>query len=76
MLFAADDDSVEACLDDLAEAINALDRYSPTVLAVALRVHLESLLRSLLESGVCGAAEVRAFLHELEHEVSVEGPPQ
>lgn len=64
-----DDQAVEACLDQLGEALLKLDAYPPTVLAVALRVHLEALLQALLESRLCTHAEVRAYLRELEREV-------
>jgi hypothetical protein len=62
------DHSLEACLDELGNALRALEDYPPTVVAVALRVHLEALLQALLESQVCSRAEVRAYLKELEHE--------
>ena len=44
------DPSVEQCLDELGEALRSFERYPPTVLAVALRVHLEALLQALLAS--------------------------
>jgi hypothetical protein len=62
------DHSLEACLDELGDALRALEHYPPTVVAVALRVHLEALLQALLESEVCSRAEVRAYLKELERE--------
>jgi hypothetical protein len=62
------DHSLEECLDELGEALQALERYRPAVVAVALRVHLETLLQALLESQVCSRAEVRAYLRELERE--------
>jgi hypothetical protein len=62
------DHSLEACLDELGNTLRALEDYPPTVVAVALRVHLEALLQALLESQVCSRAEVRAYLKELEHE--------
>ena len=62
------DHSLEECLDELGEALQALERYPPAVVAVALRVHLETLLQALLESEVCSRAEVRAYLKELERE--------
>lgn len=65
---APEDLSVEECLDELAAAMRGLVRYPPTVLAVALRVHLEALLQSLLETRLCAHAEVRAFLRDLERE--------
>jgi hypothetical protein len=60
--------TVEECLDDLNDLIGGLQRYPPTLLAVALRVHLEALLRSLLEEKVCTREEVREFIKELERE--------
>ena len=63
-----EDQVVEECVDELGEALRGLD-YPPTVIAVALRVHLEALLQTLLEAQVCTHAEVRAYLRELEREV-------
>jgi hypothetical protein len=62
------DGAVEQCLDELNDFLGGLQRYSPTVLAVALRVHLESLLQALLEGRICTREEVRDFLRELERE--------
>jgi hypothetical protein len=66
------DPSVEECLDELGEALRSFERYPPTVLAVALRVHLEALLQALLASTLCSSAEIRAFVRELEREVLAE----
>ncbi|HVP34596.1 MAG TPA: hypothetical protein VMT09_13190 [Steroidobacteraceae bacterium] len=63
-----DDGTVEECLEELDDLMASLERYSPTVLAVALRVHLEGLLRALLEGRLCTAGEVREFVRELERE--------
>jgi hypothetical protein len=63
------DGAVEQCLDELNDFLGGLQRYSPTVLAVALRVHLETLLQALLEGKICTPEEVRDFLRELEREV-------
>ena len=60
--------TVEECLDELNDLIAGLQRYSPTVLAVALRVHLETLLQALLEGKVCTREEVRDFVRELERD--------
>jgi len=60
--------TVEECLDELDDLIAGLSHYPPTVLAVALRVHLETLLQALLEGQVCTREEVRDFLRELERE--------
>ena len=64
---ARSDGTVEECLDELDDRMADL-RYSPTVLAVALRVHLEALLQSLLEEKVCTREEVRDFVRELERD--------
>jgi hypothetical protein len=62
------DGAVEQCLDELNDFIGGLQRYSPTVLAVALRVHLETLLQTLLEARICTPEEVRDFVRELERD--------
>jgi hypothetical protein len=48
--------------------VASLEHYSPTVLAVALRVHLEGLLHALLEGKMCTPEEVRDFVRELERD--------
>ena len=63
-----DGESLEACLDEVGAALRSCEHHAPTTLAVALRVHLEALLQSLLESGLCSRAELRAFVQELEQE--------
>ena len=65
---ARDDGTVEECLDELGDLISHLERFSPTVLAIALRVHLEGLLQALLEGKLCTPEEVRAFVRELERD--------
>jgi hypothetical protein len=60
--------TVEECLDELNDFVAGLRRYSSTVLAVALRVHLETLLQALLEEKVCTREEVRDFVRELERD--------
>ena len=62
------DCTVEECLDELNDFVAGLQDYSPTVLAVALRVHLEGLLRALLEGRLCTPEEVRDFVRELERD--------
>jgi hypothetical protein len=62
------DASVEECLDEINDFLAGLDSYPPTILAVALRVHLEALLQALLEGGLCTREEVRDFCRELERE--------
>lgn len=61
------DGDVEQCLDVLNDLINELP-YGLTVMAVALRVHLEALLQALLAGELCTREEVRAFLKDLERD--------
>lgn len=63
-----DEGTVEQCIDELSDFFSGLTEYSPTILAVALRVHLEALLQSLLEGQLCTREEVRELLRELERE--------
>ena len=63
-----EDGAIEECLDELNDCVATLARYPPTVLAIAMRVHLESLLRVLLERGLCTREEIHEFLEELEQE--------
>lgn len=65
---ARDDTTLEACLDELNEFVAGLEHYTPSALAVALRVHLAALLHALLEIELCSREEVREFLRELEHD--------
>ena len=63
-----DDGTLEECLDEINDFVATLERYSPEILAVAMRVHLESLLGALLERGLCTPQEVREFVKDLERE--------
>jgi hypothetical protein len=65
---ARDDGSVEECLDELNDFVSSLGHYAPTVVAVALRVHLEGLLHALLQAKTCTPEQVREFVRELERE--------
>jgi hypothetical protein len=62
------DGAVEQCLDELNDFLGGLRHYAPTALAVALRVHLETLLQALLEEKICAREEVRDFVRQLERE--------
>jgi hypothetical protein len=62
------DGTVEECLDELNDLLAGLSHYQGTVLAVALRLHLESLLQALLENAQCTREEVRDFVKELERD--------
>src|SRR5258708_30180655 len=66
------DATVEECLDELNDFVTGLQRYSPTVIAVALRVHLGTLLQALLEGEMCTREEVRDFVKELERDARQE----
>ena len=63
-----EDGAIEECLDELNDCVATLARYPPTVLAIAMRVHLESLLRVVLERGLCTREEIHEFLEELEQQ--------
>jgi len=63
------DGAVEQCIEELSDFIGGVQGYSPTLLAVALRVHLETLLQALLEAKSCTPKEVRDFVRELERDV-------
>ncbi len=62
------DGTLEECLHDLEQVLTRLQHYTPTVLALALHVHLETLLRALLEGRVVTREEVRDFVKELERD--------
>ena len=62
------DGSVEECLDEINDFLAGLQSYPPTVLALALRVHLEAFLQAMLDGGVCTREQVREFCRELERE--------
>jgi hypothetical protein len=64
----AADGTIEECVDELDDFVGTLGRYPPTMLAVAMRVHLECLLRTLLERDLCTRQEVREFVQDLERE--------
>jgi hypothetical protein len=61
--------TIEECLDEINDFIATLERYPPTALAVAMSVHLQSVLRALLECHLCTRQQVLEFVQELEQEV-------
>jgi len=63
------DGTTEECLDEINDFVATLDHYSLTTLAVAMRVHLENLLRALLERDLCTREQTREFVRELERAV-------
>lgn len=64
----SDDATMEECLEELNDRVSTLDRYSPIMLAVAMRVHLASLLSALLELDLCTRQEIREFIQELKRD--------
>jgi hypothetical protein len=64
------DGTIEECLEELDNFVLGLTRYSPTILAVALRVHLASLLQALLLEQMCTREEVRDFLKDMERDAA------
>jgi hypothetical protein len=59
---------IEECLDEIDEFIGTLQRFSDPVIAESLRVHLASLLRSMLDDDQCSASDVREFVASLERD--------
>ena len=64
-----EDGTLEECLDEINDFVQTLDRYPPRMIALAMRAHLEILLRALLECDMCTRQELRTFVRELEQEV-------
>jgi hypothetical protein len=60
---------IEECLDEINDFVATLDRYPPTAVAVAMSVHLQSVLRALLECDLCTRQQVRELVEEFEREV-------
>jgi len=63
-----EDGTIEECIDEINDFVATLGRYPPTVIAIAMRVHLENLLSALLELNLCTRQEIREFTRELERE--------
>ena len=64
-----DEGTLEECLDEMNDFVQTLTRYPPRMIAMAIRAHLEILLRAILECDLCTRDDVRAFVRELEQEV-------
>lgn len=64
--------AMEECLDEINDFVATLDRYPPTVVAVAMSVHLQTMLSALVECDLCTPQQVRTFVQELERDVSDE----
>lgn len=63
---SADDAVIEACIEEVDELLMSLDRYSPSVVTVAIATCLEGLLGALLDERQCTAEEIRCLLREIE----------
>jgi hypothetical protein len=64
-----EDGSLEECLDEINDFVQTLTRYPPRMIALAMRAHLEILLRAILECDLCTRDDVREFARELQQEV-------
>ncbi len=61
--------TLEECLDEINDFVQTLRRYPPRMIAMAMRAHLEILLRAMLECDLSTPDDVREFARDLEHEV-------
>lgn len=64
--------AIEECLDEMNDFVATLDRYPPTALAVAMSVHLQTMLSALVECDLCTPQQVRDFVQEFERDVCEE----
>ena len=64
-----DEGTMEECLDEMNDFVQTLTRYPPRMIAMAIRVHLEILLRAILDCDLCTRDDVREFVRELEQGV-------
>ena len=64
-----EDGSLEECLDEINDFVQTLTRYPPRMIAMAIRAHLEILLRAMLECDLCTRDDVQQFARELQQEV-------
>jgi hypothetical protein len=60
--------TMEECVDELDGLIEQLERYPAPLLAFALRAHVASLLRAMVEGQIWSREQVRQFVLELEQE--------
>jgi hypothetical protein len=66
------DGAIEECLDEINDFVATLDRYPPTTVAVAMSVHLQTVLCALVDCDLCTPEQVRDFVRELERDVCAE----
>ena len=60
---------MEECLDEINDFVQTLTRYPPRMIAVAIRAHLEILLRAMLECDLCRSDDIKEFARDLEQGV-------
>jgi hypothetical protein len=61
--------TMEECLDEINDFVQTLTRYPPRMIALAMRAHLEILLRAMLECDLCRRDDIKEFARELEQGV-------
>jgi hypothetical protein len=66
------DGAIEECLDEINDFVATLDRYPPATVAVAMSVHLQTMLCALVDCDLCTTEQVKDFVHELERDVCAE----
>jgi hypothetical protein len=64
-----DEGTLEECLDEINGFVQSLTRYSPLMVAMAMRAHLEILLGAMLECDLCTRRDIKEFVRDLEQEV-------
>jgi hypothetical protein len=64
-----EDGSLEECLDEINDFVQTLTCYPPMMIAMAIRAHLEVLLRAMLDCDLCTREDVRQFAREMQQEV-------
>ena len=69
----SDTNTIEECVEAIDDLVGALERYPPSVLAVALRTQLAGLLRILRERGDWSDSQMHDFMQELSSEVLESG---
>jgi hypothetical protein len=63
------DGLIEECMDEFNEFVSTLKRYPPTVIAVALSVHLQALMGALVEYEICSRDQALEFIRDLRHDL-------
>jgi hypothetical protein len=64
-----DEGTLEECLDEINDFVQTLTRYPPRMIALAMRSHLEILLRAILECDLCTRDDIQEFVRALGREV-------